>query len=573
MTGKATKDKLLAKAVEAGKQGDHQQARQTLLKLLHMDNREPLYWLLMSTAVDSREERIYCLQNVLFLDPENSAARHDLELLDADIPQSNVPAFFPEENDDWHTKEIAAPKMRKRRRKSKEKPWSVASIMGSLGLGIAFIIMLYYAAENNLLDGLFESLPSVPSPAATQAAGGPPLVITVQVGQPTATLPVLMPSNPQELLSATYTPTPRYVNTPHPENPAYEQGLAALAAGDWAGAATEFEALLTANPQAADAAYYLGLAHAGGGDLNAASTAFDRAIGIQPGFAPAYLERARLSIATGSGDTITDLNTAILLDARYVDAYLERAAFNLGRGNPEAAAQDVSAAEALAPDSPLVLYQKARVALARGEHAAALQASQQAHDLDLTLLPNYLAKAEAEQGVGDQAASIATMQRYLTFNGGDGRGWELLGLGFQHSGQPREALDAFDHALTLDPGLPQASYYRGLQELADGRNARGLVYMQIAVGGLPDWFEARIGLARAQLANGNPNAAFLEINASSSRITNDEQRAMFFYWRALALEALGQEQNARADWQSLLDLPAGAAPDEWRETAQSRLGG
>ncbi|HEY4718723.1 MAG TPA: hypothetical protein VIH14_06890, partial [Anaerolineales bacterium] len=154
MAGKPSKEKILQDAVAAGQKGDNVRARKLLLKLLRTDNHEPLYWLLMSTAVESREERIYCLHNVLFLDPDNSAAKHDLELLGAEIPRANVPAFVPEETEDWQTKEIAAPKIPKKRRRPKEEPWSINWIVASLGVGIVIIILGYYAAENGVLDML-----------------------------------------------------------------------------------------------------------------------------------------------------------------------------------------------------------------------------------------------------------------------------------------------------------------------------------------------------------------------------------------------------------------------------------
>jgi tetratricopeptide (TPR) repeat protein len=267
---------------------------------------------------------------------------------------------------------------------------------------------------------------------------------------------------------------------------------------------------------------------------------------------------------------LTDLNSAILLDANFVEAYLERAAYRLSRGNIEGTTDDVAAAEAIAPLSALVQYQKALVLLAEKNYLGALQASQRAYELDLTLMPNYLALAEAQQGVQQYTASIETMQIYLSFQE-DARGWELLGLGYQFSGQVDLALEAFDHALALDPNSPQAAYYRGLQELVDANPQDAFGHFQVTLAALPDWFEARIGLARAYLGTGNPSGAFLEVNASSNLAETDQQRAAFFYWRATILEALGQSQTALADWRSLLNLPAPAVPAEWREIAKDRI--
>jgi tetratricopeptide (TPR) repeat protein len=191
----------------------------------------------------------------------------------------------------------------------------------------------------------------------------------------------------------------------------------------------------------------------------------------------------------------------------------------------------------------------------------------------MTLLPNYLALAEAQQGVGNYEASIETMQRFLGFEGDDGQGWQLLGLGYQFTDEAELAMDAFERALSIDPNLPQAAFYRGAQRLEAGQNEAALGDLRIAVVGEPGWFEARIYLAQAYLATGSPSSAFFEINASASQARSDEQRAMLFYWRATSLDALGQPENARPDWQSLIDLPADVVPAEWRAVALARLQG
>jgi tetratricopeptide (TPR) repeat protein len=563
-----TKEKMLQEAVEAGKSGKQERARELLLQLLRLDNREPLYWLLMSTAVDAREERIYCLQNVLFLDPENSAALHDLELLGAEIPKPETPALLPEEPEDWHTREIAAPKIPKKRKKKKEEPWSLSWIIASLGIGLVIILLGYYAAQIGFLDVLLSTAtPGTPSQITSNQ-------VTPILSEPTATNDILVvPRDPQDLLDATYTPTPRYVNTPHPGDVNFEQGLAALDNQDWAEAARFFESQLTANPQSPDTIYYLGKAELGLGDLTAALAAFERSLAIDPKFAPAYLGRAEVGIALGGDPSLilTDLNSAILLDSGFVEAFLARAAYNLERGNVEDAKTDVAKAEVLAPNSALVQYYKAMALLAEKEFSGALQASRRASDIDLTFLPNYLTKAEAQQGMGQYTESIETMQTYLTFVGGDARGWELLGFGYQMDNQTDLALQAFNHALELDPNSPMAAYYHGLQELANENAQSALGFFRVALVGFPDWFEARIGLAQAYLGTGNPSSAFFEVNASSNLLETDEQQAAFFYWRATALENLGQIQTALADWQSLLDMPASAMPAEWRQAAQERV--
>jgi tetratricopeptide (TPR) repeat protein len=566
-----SKEQMLQEAVQAGQSGELARARELLLKLLQIDNREPLYWLLMSTAVESREERIYCLHNVLFLDPENSAAIHDLELLGAEIPQADTPALVPDEQTDWQTTEIAAPKVRKRKTKPKEEPWSPSWIVASLGIGLVVILLGYYAATQGMLPGLLEN-------TDTPAGTGTQVVIVENGPSPTPRVTAtrqleITPRSPQELLVATYTPTPVYVGTPHAESAAFQQGMTAFQRGDWAAAAAAFGDYLASNPQSADAAYYLGESRLGLGDAALAQAAFSQAIASDPQFAPGYLGRARAArlLQSSEASILTDLNTALLLDPSLIAAYLERADFNLSRANPVEALEDVADAQERDSDNALVYYQKARVYLAQLNYASALEASQQAYDMDLTLLANYVVLAEAHVGLGENQAAIDILQDYLAFEGEDGLGWELLGVSFHAEGDEELAQDAFARALSLDPNLPRAAFYRGQQELANGQNEAALGDFRVAVMAISDWFEARIFLAQAHLATGNPSGAFFEINASSPLAKTDEQRAMLFYWRATALEALGEPQNARPDWQSLLNLPASAVPAEWRATAQAKL--
>lgn len=563
-----TKEQMLEEAVQAGQRGDSAAARELLLKLLRLDNREPLYWLLMSTAVESREERIYCLHNVLFLDPDNSAAKHDLELLGAEVPQVDTPAFVPEEKTDWQTTEIAAPKIRKRKKKQKEEPWSTSWVLGSLAVGVVIIVLGYYAAQQGLIPGLVDTPTPGPgtrvAPTATPTAGTP---------QPTSTRQIsVAPRDPQELLQATYTATPRYLATPHAESQ-FGEALAAYDAGDWATAAELFSQYLASNPQTADAAYYLGQSRLALGDAALAQAAFEQAISLNPQFAYGYLGRARALIAQqgNTANILTDLNTSLLLDPNLIEGYLERAEFNLNRANPNQALEDVSAAETLEPRNALVQYYKSRVYLVRGENELALQAAERAYELDLTLLPNYLAIVRAQLALGEYDAAIETALGYLGFAGSDGQGWELLGIGYQLNEQHDLALEAFQRALDIDPNLPSAAYYRGVQELEAGQNEAALGDFRIAVLGRADWFEARIYLAQAHLATGNPSAAFFEINAGAPLAETDFQRGLLFYWRATALEALSQPENARPDWLSLLALPEDAVPAEWRAEAEDKL--
>ncbi|MDA1329919.1 MAG: tetratricopeptide repeat protein [Chloroflexi bacterium] len=562
------KENMLQEAVDASQAGNLARARELLLKLLRLDNQEPLYWLLMSTAVESREERIYCLHNVLKLDPENSAAKHDLNLLNAPLPSEEPIPAEPQQQDDWQTSEIAAPTLVEVVEAPTEEPWSLNWILGSLGFGLVLILIGYYAAANGLIlndDG-------TATLSLTQEATASVPVTLPDV--PTVTREIVVaPRDAQELLPFPHTPTPRYVGTPHASSRAFQQGILGFEAGDWHGAIASFEEHLAAFPRDADAAYYIGESNLRLKDYATARAAFERALVINQQFAPAYLGRAQSDLQLGNEDAaiLTDLNTALLLDNNLMLAHLVRGEYYLDRNDPTRALDNFSAAEALAPLSPVVHYDKARAYLALENYELALTDASRALQLDVTLMENYPVLAEAHLELGNSAAAIDALQTFLTFRASNGAGWQLLGLSYIQAGNEAQALDAFERALQLDTSLPYASYYRGLDDLSSANYDNAVEFIRVAVAALPDWFEARVALAEALLKSGNAGSAFFEINSSSSLAETNLQMAAFYYWRATILMALGQPDTALPDWQNLLALPAGDVPAEWRAEAQQQI--
>jgi hypothetical protein len=71
----------LRQAIVAAKEGRKEEARYLLETVLDADERNEQVWLWMSAVVDSDEERIVCLENVLTINPNNEAARKGLAAL------------------------------------------------------------------------------------------------------------------------------------------------------------------------------------------------------------------------------------------------------------------------------------------------------------------------------------------------------------------------------------------------------------------------------------------------------------------------------------------------------------
>ena len=71
----------LRQAIVATKEGRKEEARYLLETVLDADERNEQAWLWMSAVVESDEERIVCLENVLTINPNNEAAHKGLAAL------------------------------------------------------------------------------------------------------------------------------------------------------------------------------------------------------------------------------------------------------------------------------------------------------------------------------------------------------------------------------------------------------------------------------------------------------------------------------------------------------------
>ncbi len=84
----------LRRGIASAKAGRKEEAREALLQVIDLDERNEQAWLWLSAVVDSNEEREICLENVLAINPDNGRARAGLEWLRQSSPP--VEASRPE---------------------------------------------------------------------------------------------------------------------------------------------------------------------------------------------------------------------------------------------------------------------------------------------------------------------------------------------------------------------------------------------------------------------------------------------------------------------------------------------
>ncbi len=91
MSQRADIDRLYREGVTAIRAGDKATARERLMEVVRLEQTHEQAWLWLSAAMDSPEDRILCLENVLTINPSSEAARRGLEKLGHPVPQITVP--------------------------------------------------------------------------------------------------------------------------------------------------------------------------------------------------------------------------------------------------------------------------------------------------------------------------------------------------------------------------------------------------------------------------------------------------------------------------------------------------
>ncbi len=555
---------MLQEAIGAVRRGEILRARDLLTRLLKTDKAQPVYWLWMSAVVDTPRERTYCLQEVLKYDSKNEMARRGLVRLGALSPDQAQPLLTDAPRRNWQAQIMEQLGPQEKILSRKAVPRLALGVGGVLiAIGLVVLAVLGTNGRNNFI---------IPRPAATLG----PTSTTLPTASPVVRSPTptfVGPTPLWMLLDATYTPTPLYVNTPHPVTEAYRTAMRRLQSGDLAGAITFFQQVLEVEQNAPDIYYYLGEAYRLQGNTASALAQYNQAIKLDPAFAPAYLGRAlaRSAADPENASIRQDLQTAIQKDPNLAEAYLEMASMDVRQGDGQAALSDLEPVTALSPDSPLFYLYSAQANLLLGNNELALAQAQKANDLDKTLLESYHTLAQALQANDQMSQSVDVLQTYTLYQPDDAQAWALLGVAYNATGQADAAMQAFDKSLSIDSHQIDAYLQRGQIYLERGDGNDALNDFTAALGIDKKSFTASLGKGRALLALGFNGDAYIQFNGAEALAQTDPERASLYYWRAQSLEALGQTSAADKDWRALLDLPTQVIPADWAQTAYDHL--
>lgn len=562
-------DTMFQEAVEALRAGDKAKARDLLTKLLKTDQNNVQYWIWLSAVVESTKERIYCLQTVLQLDPENTTAKRGLVLLGALPPDESVKPFSLDRPRLWDEKLTLATDKPKDKTTLKT---IIASPAGRLaGLGFIGIVVLAAVVFGFILPNskpLTLRSTNTPGPSPTFTLTPTFVNATEHVQASKGTLVPLA-----ELLDAPHTPTPIYVNTPRqPQSIDLNRVVqAAYANQDWDGVINGMREIALNEPESADPYYFIGEAYRFKGDYRNAMEAYNQALRIDPNFGPPYLGLARARLLQDPNADISALyEEALNRDPDFGEVYLDRAIYYLNRQELEEAMVDLTVAERLLP-GPLVYYYKARAYLAMDDIENAEAAAFKANQEDPTMLSVYPMLGEIYLTNGDYVDAIEVLQIYVGYETRDSEARAMIGEAYYKAGDCKTAIKALSAAISMDNNQRRAYLYRGMCYLEGREIDEAEDDLERAFQYYEEDFGLNLALIQVYILQEHFGDAYLQGERLLSIAKTDEERAYAYYWRAFNFEKREELDSAAESWQELLNLPRRAVPSDMRKEAQERF--
>jgi tetratricopeptide (TPR) repeat protein len=566
-------EKMYQAALEAIDQGQTVRARDLFTRLLRSDSSKAEYWLWMSTLVDSNQERIYCLESALRTDPDNEAAKRGLIILGAREASKDItPAPLIHRNWEKELENVVEPPKSLFRRVWDNRYLRFSSFFAAAIIVIGLIIGTVYGAhqlqppQEPVVIYKVSPFPTrTPEPTLTPTA-----TRTLVIRTPTSTY--IGPTPLWMLLTATYTPIPLYVNTPHPITEAYRAAINAYQSSNWNGVLTYIQQAMAVESNSADLYYYQAEAYRMLGRYEDAVITYGEALEINPQFAPAYLGRAlAYEKIDPNADIEGELNYALSFDPNYVDAYLARARIRIEHNNPQGAVEDILAVDKLFTNHPMVYILLAQAYLEFGDPSQALENALYGYQLDQTSLPAYFTLAKVYLAKNDSMDAIHYIEMYLAYVKDDASAWAIKAQAEYQIGNFDESLQACDQGIAVDEANAPSWYYRGVIHLNQGDARTAVNDFVNAVNNDLSNFDYSVALGNALWADDRLNMAIRQYTSAENLATSSRQLATIYYNRAWVYEASLSLSKAMDEWKLLLALPTDQVPAYWRTYALQHL--
>jgi len=575
-------NKLFQEAEKALIAGDNIKGKKLLSRLIREDRTNETYWYYLSAAVETKKEQIRCLKRVLELDPGHEGARRGLTFLGVIPPGENAEFTSPPESKIWKL----TPKIYVEPKDEvlvKDKPLfegliSKTFIRNGVMVGLLALFITIGAVAGWFKWNKDYILPSEGGAPLSQLFGtDTPTPTPTSTNTPTITpspTPTLTPTiTPIVTYSGpTFTPTPYYVGTPHPDSDAFTSGMNSFENNKWSDAISFFDLHLISNPDDVDVMYYRGLAYLYNGNKSQAKTKFEELIDFRSDFAPGYYGYALAKLAQNpDNNVLAALNNAIRYDENYLEAYLKRADHYIRNDNSFMAALDASKALELSPDHAIAMTLLAQTFIMEQQYQLAHEIIELSLQIDPTYIPSYEIQGISLVELGRPLHAERPLEIYLLGYPEDAEAQMYMGRVSQAKGDHQTAIALFELAKELDEDLWKTRYYRGVSYIALGAYLNALDDLILANEIYDEWFDTYKDLSIAYYMVDDPAKAMEVIRDGKPFAESDPDYAALFYWRAKYSDAVGNIEYAIENMQSLLEIVDRFVPEGWKEEAQEYI--
>ncbi|GAB4477821.1 MAG: hypothetical protein Kow00124_21490 [Anaerolineae bacterium] len=530
----------------------------------------------------SREDRARCLQQALAINPQNELALKGLRALGIEpaTPQPAEPVSLvplPDEEAiasarikaDWVVAEMRReaelgqlaiawaetdaddqPAFAGRYRRGID-PLIFAIIAGVL---IVVLVVFGVSRISSTMRRPQAAAPvatSTPPPTAAPTAEPRPTRTPTPEGFEEVLEPVLNPgSAPRGDVRFGITPTPIYINTPHPANPRLSDAVLAFAEKRYEDSLELIEQARANRDDEVDGYYYEAMALYSLGRYEEAAAAVDAGLALDDGFAPLYVARGLMLQRDGAVERARQaFEQAKSLDPNLLDPYIYLARSYLAQGSYELAADEIAAARSLGRYEYNIdlITTEGEIALATGDVERAVILGKLAYYIDPTAEAAVTFLARSRLALGAVGAAVVGLEDYLDqINPASAKAWTLLGTAYGMQGRPDDGLAAYERALLITNDVPEALIARGLFYLNSGEYAAAIEDLSRALESQPDRMDAHLGRAQAAFAEGDYALALIDLEAIRSRQQTADPAVEALYVQALVEDARYEDAIAAA---------------------------
>ncbi len=212
------------------------------------------------------------------------------------------------------------------------------------------------------------------------------------------------------------TPTPIYINTPHPANPRLSDAILAFAERRYEDSLELIEQARANRDDEVDGYYYEAMALYNLGRYDEAAAVVDAGLALDDGFAPLYVTRGLMLQRDGAVERARQaFEQAKSLDRNLLDPYLYLARSYLAEGSYDRAADEITAARSLGRYEYNIdlITTEGELALATGDVERAVILGKLAYYIDPTSEGAVTFLARSRMAFGAVGAAVVGLEDYL----------------------------------------------------------------------------------------------------------------------------------------------------------------